>query len=140
MTTSPTRPQPDPEQRRHIEELVSVLPGRSDHQKFDEPWEVRAFAIVVAAHTSGQYPWSDFQQALIDSIKGWEESAGATGDPSWSYYEHWVNALEAVLDRRGAVDPAAVELRTREVLAAPPSRNHHDPHYEPVAVHAAVRS
>lgn len=139
MTTSMMRSQPDPEQRRAVEALVQDLPGSPESRHFDEPWEMRAFALVVAAHTSGQYPWPDFQQALIASIESWQASADDTSQPSWSYYEHWLNAFETVLGSRGALDPGAVELRTQEVLDAPPNRNHHDPHYDPVAVEPAIR-
>jgi nitrile hydratase accessory protein len=136
-------PEPSPESRRRVEEMVSGLPGQSNELAFDEPWEVRAFALVVAAHTNGHYPWAEFQQALIASIKDWEESVGDGTDVrerSWSYYEHWVDAFERVLLSRGAVDAEAVERMTREVLEAPPNRNHHDPHYEPVAVDPALAS
>ncbi|MEH0554035.1 nitrile hydratase accessory protein [Streptomyces sp. B21-101] len=139
MTTTMMGSQPSPEQRREVEGLVCGLPGRRDQLAFEEPWEVRALALAVAAHKTGQYPWSDFQEALIASIKTWEESVDDVNDPSWSYYEHWVNAFEAVLDGGGSLDPAAVASRTQQVLDAPPNRNHHDPHYDPVAIDPAVR-
>lgn len=104
---------------------------------FDEPWQLRAFALAVAAHTSGQYAWSDFQGALIASIKDWE-SANDAGDESWSYFEHWVNAVEAVLGDGDRVDAAALDARVRQMLDAPANRNHHEPHYEPVAVDPGV--
>lgn len=109
------------------------LPLASDNLAFDEPWQLRAFALVVAAHTSGQYEWSDFQGALIASIKDWE-STNAPGAGSWSYFEHWVNAVEAVLSNSDLLDSEALDARVRDVLDAPPNRNHHEPNYEPVAV------
>jgi nitrile hydratase accessory protein len=135
--TSPNLPG---HQRREVEELVQDLPSRPPQIVFNEPWEVRAFAIAVAAHKTGHYPWSDFQQALVASIRTWEASGPQVGDPPWSYYEHWLNALEAVLDNHGAVAPGAVDRRTQEVLAAPPNRNHHEAQFEPVAVDPAIRS
>ena len=116
---------------------MKSLPLASDDMAFDEPWQLRAFALAVAAHTSGQYEWSDFQAALIASIKDWE-SVNDAGADSWSYFEHWVNAIETVLSNHDLVDSGALDTRVRDVLDAPPNRNHHEPHYEPVAVDPGV--
>ena len=119
--------------RRRVQKLVSGLPG-SD-QGFDEPWELRAFALAVAAYHEGHYEWSEFQLSLIDSIRRWEEGSG---DVPWSYYEHWLEALEATLAGSGALsDSPALDERTRTVLATPRNANHHKANREPVAVSPA---
>lgn len=121
--------------RRRVESLVCDLPGGSDRDRsFDHPWEVRAFAMAVAAHHNGQYEWSEFQLSLIDSIKRWEAEGGA--EP-WSYYEHWLEALETVLAGNGALSDALLDDQTRAVLATPRNANHHEAHREPVAVDPA---
>jgi nitrile hydratase accessory protein len=135
--TSPTAQPHTAQQRHEINGLVKSLPLASADVAFDEPWQLRAFALAVAAHKSGHYPWADFQGALVASINDWEGQTEA-GDPSWSYYEHWVNAVEAVLAVGDLVDDSALDARTREVLATPANRNHHEPHYGPVAVAPAV--
>ena len=132
MTGAVSQSQADRRQDE-VDGLVKSLPLASDDMAFDEPWQLRAFALAVAAHTSGQYEWSDFQAALIASIKDWE-SANDAGAESWSYFEHWVNAVETVLSNNDLVDPGTLDARVRDVLDAPPNRNHHEPHYEPVAV------
>lgn len=120
--------------RRRVEALVCDLPGGGE-KSFDEPWEVRAFAMAVAAYHSGKYEWSEFQLSLIRSIKQWEEGAA---DEPWSYYEHWLAALETVLADNGVLSDAALDERTREVLAIPRNANHHEAHREPVAVSPAT--
>lgn len=121
--------------RRRVETLVCDLPGGSDADRsFDHPWEVRAFAMAVAAYHSGQYEWSEFQLSLIDSIKKWETDGGA--EP-WSYYEHWLRALETVLAGNGKLSEAVLDDQTRSVLATPRNANHHEAHREPVAVDPA---
>ena len=120
--------------RRRVEKLLRDLPQAD--KGFDEPWELRAFAMAVAAYHEGHYEWSEFQLSLIESIKQWED--GSAGEP-WNYYEHWLNALETVLASTGALsDSAALDHRTREVLATPRNANHHRPRREPVAVSPAV--
>ena len=125
--------------RRAVDDLVRNLPGgRPGEMSFDHPWEIRAFALAVAAHTAGEFDWPVFQGALIDAIKDWESSRSVGSDESWSYYEHWLRALEAVMASNGAIDRSALTIRAAEVLAAPPNRNHHQAILEPVAIDAAI--
>jgi nitrile hydratase accessory protein len=119
--------------RRRVEALVCDLP--KGDRGFDEPWELRAFAMAIAAYHNGRYEWSEFQLSLIEAIRAWE--AGHTDEP-WNYYEHWVTALETVLAENGVLSEAAVDERTREVLAVPRNANHHHAHREPVAVSPAL--
>jgi nitrile hydratase accessory protein len=119
--------------RRRVEALVCGLPGAGD-KGFDEPWELRAFAMAVAAHHEGHYEWSEFQQSLISSIERWESDVD--GEP-WSYYEHWLTALEAVLASKGALTEDDLDQRTKIVLTTPRDANHHEAHREPVAISAA---
>lgn len=115
--------------RRRVEALV----GR-DQRSFDHPWELRAFAMAVAAYHSGQYEWSEFQLSLIGSIQAWERGEA---DEPWSYYEHWLTALETVLAGSGALSEATLDDRTRAVLTTPRDAGHHQAHREPVAVDPA---
>lgn len=116
--------------RRRVEALV----GPDGQRSFDHPWELRAFAMAVAAYHNGQYEWSEFQLSLIDSIKRWESDGGT--EP-WSYYEHWLGALETVLAGNGALSEAALDDATRSVLATPRNAGHHEAHREPVAIDPA---
>ncbi len=132
------RPDSAAADRRSVEDLISRLPKTRDGDRgFDYPWEIRAFALAVAAHHAGQYSWSEFQAALIDSIGRWEEQFGADHS-SWSYYEHWVNALEAVFADSAALDPAALRDRVQDVLCAPANRDHQAAHRGPVAIDPAI--
>jgi nitrile hydratase accessory protein len=122
--------------RRRVEALVCDLPGGGvDERLLNEPWELRAFAMAVAAYHQGKYEWSEFQLSLIQAIRQWEE--GSSGEP-WSYYEHWLTALETVLAENGVLSEAAVDERTKQVLAIPRNANHHEAHREPVAVSPAT--
>jgi nitrile hydratase accessory protein len=121
------------EARRRVEALVSELPA-GGQRAFEQPWELRAFAMAVAAYHSGQYEWSEFQLSLISSIRHWEAAGGA--EP-WSYYEHWLSALETVLAGNGKLSEAALDERTRAVLDTPRDTGHHAARREPVAVEPA---
>src|SRR6185437_10966455 len=71
--------------RRRVEALVAGLPGgRPGEQAFNEPWEIRAFAMAVAAYNNGQYEWSEFQLSLIESIRQWEQGGRDPEAEPWS--------------------------------------------------------
>jgi nitrile hydratase accessory protein len=61
---------------------------------FDQPWEAKVFAMAVRLHERGLFTWPEWTEALGAEI--------ATGN---SYYEHWLRALEALLDRKGVASP-----------------------------------
>lgn len=119
--------------RRRVEALVCGLPGAGD-QAFDQPWELRAFAMAVAAYHGGHYEWSEFQLSLTDAIRRWENDEG--GEP-WSYYDHWLTALETVLSSKGVLSEAALDEETKTVLSMPRNANHHEAHRDPVAISPA---
>ena len=122
------------EARRRVQALVSDLSVDPAERPFEHPWELRAFAMAVAAYHSGQYEWSEFQLSLAASIKAWEQDGGAA---PWAYYERWLDALETVLAGSGALSDAALDERTKAALAVPKTANHHEAHREPVAVDPA---
>ncbi len=117
--------------RLHREE--ALRPSGGD-LSFETAWEIRAFALAVAAYQSGQYDWPQFQQALIAAIQRWEESGQAN---PWRYYDRWLEALESLMTDAGVVSPVDVEDRTRTVLQTPRDAGHHRAHREPVAVDPA---
>ena len=121
--------------RRLVQALVCDLPGaEGDERMFSQPWELRAFAIAVAAFHSGQFQWTEFQQQLIASVQEWESGDRSEG---WSYYERWLDALENILAHNGSLTGEALSDRTRAVLAVPRDAGHHHAHREPVAVSPA---
>ncbi|MFE3060245.1 nitrile hydratase accessory protein [Nocardia sp. NPDC059239] len=120
--------------RRRIEELVCGMPGTDDHP-FDQPWELRAFAMAVAAYHGGHYQWSEFQLSLIESIQRWERGEG---DDPWSYYAHWLDALETVLASKGVLSGELLDQQAQAVLAIPRNANHHEAHRDPVAISPAL--
>lgn len=123
------------EARRRVEQLFVELADGDQQLAFDEPWELRAFALAVAAHQNGFYDWSEFQMALIGAIRRWE---GSVQDAPWRYYERWLEALETVLSGTGVLTDAELEQRFIEVLGAPKGvDHHHPPRREPVAIDPA---
>lgn len=122
--------------RAAVEQLVCGLPGvNPSEMSFEHPWEIRAFGMAVAAHERLGFDWSLFQHALITSIQAWERAGHDAAQ--WSYYEHWVTALETVMTSVGVIDGGELDAHTADVLAVPPNRGHHDAHTEPIAIDPA---
>jgi nitrile hydratase accessory protein len=123
--------------RRRVEHLLLELPHqgaiRPDNGEvaFETAWEIRAFALALAAHQSGQYDWSQFQQALIAAIRTWEDTGT---EEQWRYYDRWLEALETLLADRGVLDESELDERTRTVLTTPRDMHHQRAKREPVAV------
>ncbi len=123
--------------RRRVEQLLTELPRDGEEQlSFTQPWELRAFAVAVAAHENGLYDWSEFQLALIGAIREWEDSAGSRVEP-WRYHDRWLEALESVLSGTGVLDGGELDHRERTILTTPRDTDHHHARRDPVAVDAA---
>jgi nitrile hydratase accessory protein len=121
--------------RRRVEQLLVDLPGDGGHLSFEQPWELRAFALAVAAHHNGYYDWSEFQLALIGSIHRWEGGGEAQGE--WRYYERWLEALETVLSGTGVLNDAELDDLSHIVMTTPRDADHQHAKREPVAVDVA---
>jgi nitrile hydratase accessory protein len=70
---------------------------------FREPWEAKAFAMVLRLHEHGLFSWAEWADALAHEIR----AARARGDADLgdTYYQHWLRALETIVARKGATSP-----------------------------------
>lgn len=91
---------------------------------FAEPWESRAFGMAVSLHDSGAVEWPVFQAALIARIAAWE--SGHPAGEGWSYYQHWLGALEDVLAADGTVIADEVADRARQLSSREPGHDHRE--------------
>lgn len=67
---------------------------------FKEPWEAKAFAIVVSLSQAGFFTWSEWVDCFSEHVARATE-AEASGAAPKSYYEQWVDAAEALLVAKG---------------------------------------
>jgi nitrile hydratase accessory protein len=75
------------------------LPQDDAGPVFSAPWQAQAFAMTLALHERGLFTWSEWAQALSQAIA----RAQAEGDPDLgdTYYRHWLDALETLLQAKG---------------------------------------
>jgi len=76
------------------------IPHDSAGPVFKEPWEAKAFAMVLRLHERGLFSWVEWAAALSDEI-GAARAAGEAGSGD-TYYRHWLQALETMVARKGA--------------------------------------
>ncbi len=95
------------------EDLIAAARALAPEAVFNEPWEARAFAVVVALSEAGHFQWAEFQQSLIEEIGAAEKT------------RHWLGALTRLLDAKGIVGGAELEARIADVGPPPPSQNPH---------------
>jgi nitrile hydratase accessory protein len=100
-----------------------AAPPRSNGELvFAEPWESRAFGLVVTLFDAGVFEWSQFQAALIAQIAAWERDHPA--GECFSYYRCWLAALESVLAQAGLVAPTDVANRAAALATRPAGHDH----------------
>lgn len=100
-----------------IDPAIAACPGLpADHggPVFATPWQAQIFALVVALHERGVFPWAEFQSRLITTInRAPQDEQG----PDF-YYRHWLQAAEELLHRLNLLDAAELIMRTEEVTEA----------------------
>ena len=77
-------------------DLQRILPeGRRDDDGpvFAEPWQAQAFAMVVKLHEQGAFTWPEWAEYLSAEIR----TAGSTATGE-DYYDHWLTALERIVE------------------------------------------
>jgi nitrile hydratase accessory protein len=103
-----------------------AAPPRSNGELlFTAPWESRAFGLAVTLYDAGVFGWAQFQSALIARIAAWEAAPAGRG---WSYYEHWLGALEDVLAGDGTVFADEVTARAAALAQRPAGHDHSHDH------------
>jgi len=82
---------------------------------FNEPWEARAFALVVAMSQAGHFTWGQWVDCLAHEVAQAKASEAAGGKPT-SYYEQWQSAAEKLMIDKGMT--SVDQLRARRFAIA----------------------
>lgn len=68
--------------------------------KFAEPWEAKAFAIIVKLAEDGVITWPDWVACFSREVAK-ATAAQARGETPKSYYAQWLDAAETILVEKG---------------------------------------
>jgi len=96
----------DPAAARRAIDAVPSIPRDQEGPVFREPWEAQAFAMTLALHARGLFTWPEWAAMLGEEIK----RAQAAGDPDMgdTYYRHWLNALERIVQAKNVTNEQAL--------------------------------
>lgn len=85
-------------------------PRDNGELRFEHAWERRAFGLAIALAKQGHYEWEEFRQELIAAIGRWE-SSHSLDDPSWDYYQRWLETLERTAGKAGIASSSEIDRR-----------------------------
>jgi nitrile hydratase accessory protein len=102
------------------------LPRDEGGPVFAEPWQAQAFALAVKLSEQGHFTWKQWAETLAGEL----EAAAQRGEPDDGshYYDHWLAALERLVQAKGLLDRAALVER-KEAWA---DAYRHTPHGKPI--------
>ena len=72
----------------------------NDDVKFNEPWEARAFAIVVRMTNSGHFTWAEWVECFSKEVAEATAVEASAGTPK-TYYQQWLTAAEKMMIAKG---------------------------------------
>jgi nitrile hydratase accessory protein len=88
-------------------DAIPEIPQDNDGPVFREPWEAQAFAMTLRLYQQGLFTWPEWAEVLAAEIKRAQED----GDPDIgdTYYHHWLNALENLVNEKGVADTETLD-------------------------------
>jgi nitrile hydratase accessory protein len=112
--------------------LSKSLPTELGDVKFAEPWEARAFAMVVKLAETGYFTWAEWVECFSEEVAA-ATAAEAAGKPAKTYYEQWLTAAENLMVAKGAASRDELAAEKAALACPPPARDHahghgHDHH------------
>ena len=99
---------------------------------FAEPWQAQAFALAVKLSDQGYFTWKEWTATLAGELA----AAAKRGEPDDGshYYDHWLAALEHLVQEKGLLGRAAL-IERKEAWA---DAYRHTPHGKPVELRSAL--
>jgi nitrile hydratase accessory protein len=108
--------------------LCKALPIDVDNVKFAEPWEARAFALIVKLADNGYFTWGEWVECFSKEVAA-ATAAEAAGAPAKTYYEQWLNAAENLMVAKGAASREQLAAQKSALAQAAPSAQASDHHH-----------
>ena len=91
--------------------ICKSLPLAADDEvKFNEPWEARAFAIIVQLANAGHFTWGEWVECFSKEVAAAAALEAAGGLPK-TYYQQWLTAAENIMVAKGVTSPDQLAAR-----------------------------
>ncbi len=92
-----------------------ALPRDDEGIVFAEPWEAKAFALVVSLYLAGHFSWPEWVATLSAEIAA--DKARAQETP---YYQLWLSAAESLSAQKGLLETPELAAHRKVLHAANP--------------------
>lgn len=87
-----------------------------DDVSFAEPWEAKAFAIILQLSAAGHFTWAEWVDTFSREVAAAAEGAAAQDAPT--YYEQWLAAAEKILIQKGLTSRDQLLAKRFSITAA----------------------
>lgn len=88
------------------------LPRDEEGPVFDQPWQAKAFSMIVHLHQAGLFPWPEWVRIFSEEIKAAPALPGESVNDA--YYRQWASAMEKMAATLGLTGLNDIELRAGE--------------------------
>ena len=95
--------------RKSTAQLAKEL-GLEADVTFAEPWEAKAFAIVVSLAQAGHFTWREWVDCFAKEVATASAVEAEGGIPK-TYYEQWLDAAERIMVEKGVTSKEQLEAR-----------------------------
>ena len=103
-----------------------AIPSGDQGPVFRQPWEAKAFAMVVQMHSMGLFTWKEWVSHLSDVIA---EASEHHMDDGSRYYYHWLAACERVLAANDLISNDEITEREKIVVNEIHHAHEHQKHH-----------
>jgi nitrile hydratase accessory protein len=91
--------------------LACALPAEVDGDRvFAEPWEAKAFAMIVTLAQGGHFSWAEWVECFSKEVAAAAAVEAAGGAPK-TYYAQWLDAAEKLLVGKGLTSAAQLAAK-----------------------------
>jgi len=101
--------------------LAALPPSEGGEVRFAEPWQARAFGLVVQMHAAGHFSWGEWVEAFSRAVAA-AGAAAAAGLPAPGYHEQWLAAAECLMLAKGITSHEQLAARRFAVGAVGATR------------------
>lgn len=88
--------------------------------RFAEPWEARAFAMVVQMSQAGHFTWGEWVECFSREVAAATEQECRGAAPP-GYYQQWLRAAEKLMIAKGVLTPDQLRAKKFALAAAGPA-------------------
>ena len=97
--------------------LADLPPADSGEVRFAEPWQAKAFGLIIQMNAAGHFTWAEWVEVFSREVAA-ASAAAAAGLPAPGYHEQWLAAAETLMLAKGITSREQLDARRFAIGAA----------------------